>query len=73
MDPFLPEFGIKLPFFRDPKKVIVSESYHFYVVESYRCPKLTVFLGRKLPFLSKIYRFSGRKLPFIGIKLLYDE
>ena len=38
---------IKLPFL----KVTVSESYRFFQVESYRCPKVTVFLGIKLPFI----------------------
>ena len=53
---------IKLPFL----KVTVSESYRFYVVESYRCPKVTVFLGRKLPFFVKKLPFFVIKLPFIS-------
>ena len=61
-------------------KVTVSVSYRFYVVESYRCSKVTVFIGRKLPFVDKVtvisksYRFSAESnhffitLPFLDKK-----
>ena len=53
---------IKLPFL----KVTVSESYRFYVVESYRCQKVTVILGKKLPFFVIKLPFLVIKLPFIS-------
>ena len=56
---------IKLPFL----KVTVSESYRFYVVESYRCQKVTVILGRKLPFFVIKLPFLVIKLPFISEKI----
>ena len=45
---------IKLPFLKDT------------VSESYRCPKVTVYLGRKLPFFVKKLPFFVIKLPFIS-------
>ena len=52
-------------------KVTVSKSYRFwklsfFQVESYRCPKVTVFLGWKLPFIVKKLPFLVIKLPFIS-------
>ena len=40
----------KLPFL----KVIISESYRFYMVESCRFPKVTVFQGESYRFWSKL-------------------
>ena len=53
---------IKLPFL----KVTVSESYRFFQVKSYRCPKVTVFWGIKLPFIVIKLPFLVIKLPFIS-------
>ena len=52
-------------------KVTVSKSYRFwklpfFQVESYRCPKVTVFLEWKLPFIVKKLPFLLIKLPFIS-------
>ena len=51
----------KVTVFPDPKKkVSVSESYRFYVVESYRCPEVTVFGEEVTVFCQKVTVFSDK-------------